>query len=174
MIATVYTISVYTQTINFYPSTYLNACNRNNYAKMVERLLVLLFLDQQQHECRFECQWSLSSACFVAAKHGTITGLKAYRGLEKSFSKPLKNCVIPFRYTVYSLKDGKCMTPSMLCSEERTSHMAPPPSGAAGLRAVSESQLWVWWWPKEMNPCYFFPRRKTRSLPYGHFSGNVD
>ncbi len=41
----------------------------------LKRPFVLLFLDQQQHECSWmsltpvshrECQWSLSSACFVA------------------------------------------------------------------------------------------------------------
>ncbi len=40
--------------------------------------------------------------------------------------------------------------------------------------AVSESHLCVWWWPKEMNAWNVFPRRKTRSLPYGNFSGNAD
>ncbi len=84
-------------------------------------------------------------------RHGTITGFKVYRGFKKVSFKTTKM----FRYTVsavctvflWVIKDGKCRTPSVVCSEERTSHSAPPPP-------VSESQLCVWW-PKEMNPCNF-------------------
>ncbi len=91
-------------------------------------------------------------------RHGAMTGFKVYRGLKKSFF------VIPFlRYAQLFLrvvKDGKCRTPLALCSEESTSHMAPPPPVGAGCK----QSVSVWWWPKEMNPCNFFsPSKNTKS-----------
>ncbi len=114
-------------------------------------------------------------------RHGTITGFKVYRGLESHGLKITKKIhyTVPAVCAVFLrvVKDGKCRTPSVVCSEVRTSHTAPPPPAGARprLRAVSESHLCVWWWwPKEVNPWNFFPCRKTRSLPYGNFSGNAD
>ncbi len=76
--------------------------------------------------------------------HGTITGFKVYRGLEKSWFQNHYNFPL-YRFCVmhsFLRVDGKCRT--QLCAEERTSHTAPPPPPVgARMRAVSESHLCV-------------------------------
>ncbi len=78
----------------------------------------------------------------VVLRHGTITGFKVYRGLEKSRFQNHKKFSLYRSCGIHSFfrvaKDGKCRTPSAVCSEERKSHTAPPPPVGAMLLAVSQ------------------------------------
>ncbi len=68
---------------------------------------------------------------YTHTRHGTITGFKVYRGLEKSrFENHKKVSVIPFlRYAQFYYVSSKTERAGLprLCAEERTSHTAAPP-----------------------------------------------
>ncbi len=90
----------------------------------------------------------------VMTRHGTITGFKVYRGLEVMVSKPLQFSVIPFlRYAHFFMSRQRWKGLTQFCAVKSKRVTRPLPLRL--VRAVSESQLCVWWWPKEINPCNF-------------------
>ncbi len=70
------------------------------------------------------------------------------------------------------VKDGKSRTHSVVSSEERTSHTAPP--SLVGASSQSESHVCRMMAEDDESLELFPPSRKTRSLPYGNFPSKVD
>ncbi len=83
-------------------------------------------------------------AVFNGYRHGTITGFKVYRGLEKSrfqnHKKKSEYRSCGMHSFLCLVKDGKCRTPSVVCTKSVTSHTTPPPRVSVTV-AVSESHL---------------------------------
>ncbi len=73
------------------------------------------------------------------------------------------------------VKDGKCRTPSAVCSGERTSHTATPPPVGARLRAVSQRDSVVCRMMAEGDEYLeLFPSSKNKKSAIWNFSGNVN
>jgi len=80
------------------------------------------------------------------------------------FNTTKKNCyTVPAVCTVFyvSSKTESAGLPQLCAVKSaRVTQPLPLRLEQGCKQSVSESQLCVWWWPKEMNPCNLLPRRK--------------
>ncbi len=80
----------------------------------------------------------LNTSQSIKVRHGMITDFKVFenRGLEKSRFQNYKNVPLYLFCGMCSFFYVSSKTESVVCSEERTSHTAPPPLVCARLQAV--------------------------------------
>ncbi len=99
--------------------------------------LYIKICNESEWRCHFVIQLYISGT----TRHGMITGFKVYHGLEKSrfqnhnFFLLYSSCGMCSFYV-----SSKTESTGVECSEERTSHTAPPPPAAVRLQAVSVSE----------------------------------
>ncbi len=107
--------------------------------------------------------------CYISNRHGAIRGFKVYHGLEMSRFHNHKNvplyrfCGMHSFFFLWVAKDGKCRTPSVVCSEERTSHMTPPPPVGVRVSCVYDDGRMRW------IPATFPPSKNTKSAVWKTF-----